>query len=169
MRYAITGEWRKNTLLRWILIAYLGFVLLFWLSAGLAYFTKMSLSPDSVVAYFLGDVGQAFGRPPRPFASMVETSHYHLFAMGMLVMVLAHLLLFAPVRPRLKVALTGLAFSTTLANEASSWLVRFVHPQFALVKVASFVLMELSLLILWVVLFVYTIRPSRNAYGDTAG
>jgi len=109
-----------------------------------------------------------FGQPPRPYSSLVETSHMHLFAMGMLVMVLTHLLLFVPIAPRWKGTLVLAAFLTTLAHELSAWLVRFVHPAFAWLKVGAFLAMEASLLLLTVLLFAYTVRPGRNAYKDGA-
>lgn len=167
MRYVITGEWSRNTLLRLIVALFLGYMLLFVVSSALLYFTRMGLDPDSVVQYFLGDPGQEFGRPPRPYASLVETSHMHLFAMGMLVMVLTHLLLFVPIKPAVKGWLVLLSFVGSIASELSNWLVRFVHPVFAYLKVGSFLLMELSLSVLVVLLAVYVARPTRNGYRDT--
>ena len=168
MRFVITGEWDKNRLLKLILAMYLGYVVLFWLSAGLLYFAKMDLTAASVQAYFLGDIGEEFGRPPRAYASMLETSHMHLFAMGMLVMVLTHLLLFAPIRPATKGRLVVAAFVTTLADELANWLVRFVDPAFAYFKVASLLAMEASLLALIIAIGLHLRSPTRNAYKDTA-
>ena len=167
MRFIITGEWSRNTLLRLILVMFMVYVALFVVSSALMYFTKMSLDPESVVSYFLGDPDQEFGRPARPYKALLETSHLHLFAMGMLVMVLTHLLLFAPVAPRLKGLLVTASFATALLNEASNWLVRFVHAGFAWLKVASFLAMEASLIALTIVILATTLRSSRNAYKDT--
>jgi len=167
VRFVITGEWSRNSLLRLVLFMFLVYVALFWASTAMLYFSRMSLDPASVVAYYLGDLGMEFGQPPRPYASLVETSHMHLFAMGMLVMVLTHLLLFVPIASRWKGTLVLAAFLTTLAHELSAWLVRFVHPAFAWLKVGAFLAMELCLFLLIVLLFVYTARPSRNAYKET--
>ena len=167
MRFVITGEWNRNSLLRLIMALYLVFVLLFVVSSALLYWTKMGLDPSSVVQYYLGDVGVEFGRPARPYKALLETSHMHLFAMGMLVMVLTHLLLFVPVRPALKAWLVLVAFSATLLEELSSWLVRFVSPAFAWLKIGSFVVMEVSLSLLIILLAVYVFNPTRNAYKDT--
>ena len=168
MRFVITGEWSRNRLLRLIVFLFLGYMLLFVISSALLYFTRMGLDPDSVRLYFLGEPDVEFGRPPRPYASMVETSHMHLFAMGMLVMVLTHLLLFVPIRPALKGWLVLVGFSAALLDEGSNWLVRFVDPAFAWLKIASFLTMEASLSALVILLVVYVVKPSRNAYKDTA-
>ena len=168
MRFVITGEWSRNHLLRLIVFLFLGYMLLFVVSSALLYFTRMGLDPASVQLYFLGEPELEFGRPPRPYASMVETSHMHLFAMGMLVMVLTHLLLFVPIKPALKGWLVLISFSAALLDEISNWLVRFVHPAFAWLKIGAFVVMELSLSALVILLFVYVLGPTRNAYKDTA-
>ena len=97
MRFVISGEWNRNQLLKLILFFFLVYMLLFWVTNWILYFQKMSLDPQSVVTYFRGDPDAEFGRPPRPLGSLAEVSHFHLFAMGMLVMTLTHLLLFLPV------------------------------------------------------------------------
>jgi len=168
VRFVITGEWSRNRLLRLIVFLFLGYMLLFVISSALLYFTRMGLDPDSVRLYFLGEPELEFGRPPRPYASMVETSHMHLFAMGMLVMVLTHLLLFVPIKPALKGWLVLIAFSAALVNEGANWLVRFVDPAFAWVKIGAFIAMESSLSALVLLLFAYVVKPTRNAYKDTA-
>jgi hypothetical protein len=71
--------------------------------------------------------------------------------MGMLVVTLAHLVLFTPLPTRLKVWLTGLTFFGAVADEAAGWLVRFAHPAFAYFKIGAFLLLELSLATLIVV------------------
>ena len=166
MRYVISGEWNRNQLLRLILFFFLVYMLLFWVTNWILYFEKMSLDPQSVVTYFLGDPDAEFGKPPRPLGSIAEVSHFHLFAMGMLVMTLTHLLLFLPVSFRLKGGLTLVTFLSALLNQGSNWLVRFVDPGFAWLKVASFLVLQASLFGLVVALMVGVLRPMRNAYTD---
>ncbi|MEE9385677.1 MAG: hypothetical protein V3V08_19885 [Nannocystaceae bacterium] len=166
MRFVVTGEWDRNTMLRLVLVLFLVYVLLFIVSSALLYFDRMGLDPASVQIYFLGDPDLDFGRPPRSYASMIETSHTHLFAMGMLVMVLTHLLLFAPMSPRSKAWLVILSFLSTLSSELCNWLVRFVSPSFAYAKIGSFIAMELSLLALTCAIAIHVYRPHRNAYKD---
>ncbi|MDP7040971.1 MAG: hypothetical protein QGI45_17575 [Myxococcota bacterium] len=168
MRFVITGEWSKNSLLRLILFMFLIFVLLFTITSALMYFTKMDLTPQSVVAYFLGEPNVEFGREAKPYASMVENSHIHLFAFGMLMMVLTHLLLFVPIPIKLKAIFVFISFSSALMSEISNWLVRFVSPNFAWLKIISFLTMELSLSGLALLLTLYIFKPERNAYKDSA-
>jgi hypothetical protein len=169
LRFVVTGEWKRHNLLRLILFFFLVYMLLFWITNWILYFQSMSLDPDSVVLHFRGDTDVEFGRPPRPLGAIAETSHFHLFAMGMLVMTLTHLLLFLPVTFRVKGALTLVTFVSALLAEGSNWLVRYVHPAFAWLKVSSFLVLQLALLGLVFALMVGVIRPGRNSYaGDGA-
>ncbi|GJM45086.1 MAG: hypothetical protein DHS20C21_19280 [Gemmatimonadota bacterium] len=167
MRFTVTGEWSRNDLLRLILMLFLVYVLLFWITNWILYFQKMTLDPASVVHYYLGDPEQEFGRPARPLAAIAEVAHFHLFAMGLLVMTLTHLLLFLPVSTRTKGILVVVAFASALLDEGSGWLVRFVHPGFAWMKVGGFLLLQASLLGLCIALLVGVLRPGRNGYTDS--
>ena len=148
MRFFVTGEHRRKALLNAVILMFLGYVALFWVSNGLMYFHKMSLNPASVVTYYLGS--EEDFRPPRSYESLLEVTHFHLFAMGMLVMTLVHLMLMTELPVGMKIVLGGLSFFAAVANEAGGWLVRFVHPWFAWFKVGAFVLLELTLLVLMV-------------------
>lgn len=143
MRYFVTGEQRRQSLLNMIVLLFLGYIALLWVSNALMYFHKMSLNPASVVEYYLGSE-EKFTQP-RSYQSMLEVAHFHLFAMGMLVVTLAHLLLFANVSIAVKIWLSGLTFFSAVADEAAGWLVRFVHPGFAIFKVGTFLALEFSL------------------------
>lgn len=166
MRFVVTGEWSKNSLLRLILFFFLVFILFFWVTNWILYFQKLSLDPASVVSYYRGDAASEFGAPPRPLGALAETSHFHLFAMGVLVMTLTHLVLFVPVSPRLKGMLTLVTFLSALFNEAAGWLVRFASPGFAVAKVACFLLLQVSLFGLLVITMIGVLRPARNGYGE---
>ncbi len=146
MRFFVTGEHHRKVLLNTCILLFLGYIVLFGISAALMYFHNMDLSPDSVVSYYLGD--EAEFRPPRSYESLLEVSHFHLFAQGMLAMTLVHLLLMTELPVWLKVALGGVGFFSAVANEAAGWLVRYLHPGFAWLKVGTFLSLEISLILL---------------------
>jgi hypothetical protein len=101
VRFVITGEMSRNRLLQVIIAAYSVYVALLWVTNALLYFSKMSLTPSSVITYYLGSEQQF--TEPRSYLGMLEISHFHLFAMGMLLLVLTHLVLFVPLSTRAKV------------------------------------------------------------------
>ena len=143
MRFVITGEWSRNRLLQTIVTLYSVYVAGLWLTNALLYFEKMSLTPSSVVAYYLGNE-EAF-LSPRSYQGMLEVAHFHLFAMGMLLLVLTHLMLFVSLKNTTKAWLIVLPFVAALLDEGGGWLVRFGHPGFAWVKIAGFLLLQGSL------------------------
>ena len=147
------------------MILYSLYVALLWVTNGLLYFQKMSLSPASVVAYYLGNEAQYLS--PRSYQGLLEVSHFHLFAMGMLLLVLTHLMLFVPVRDGTKAWLIAVPFLAGFLDEGASWLVRFAHPGFAYLKIGGFLLLQTSLAVLiGVSLWATFVGTSDNYVGD---
>jgi hypothetical protein len=160
MRYFVTGEQHRKSLLNALVLMFLGYVALLCISNALLYFHHMDLTPKSVIAYYLGSEEQF--TQPKSYQGMLEVSHFHLFSMGMLVVTLTHLMLMTNFSTRLKVWLSGLTYISAIADEAGGWLVRFVHPLFAYFKIASFVILEISLTALVCVVVVSLIRARRH-------
>lgn len=146
MRFFVTGEQKRQVLLNTIVLMFLGYIALLWVSNGLMFFHKMNLHPQSIVEYYLGS--EANFTQPKSYQSLLEVTHFHLFAMGMLAVTLTHLVLFTPLNVSVKVWLSGLTYVSALADEIGGWLVRFVHPAFAWFKLAAFLSLEFSLLAL---------------------
>ena len=165
MRFVVTGEWSRNRLLQVIVVLYTVYVGGLWVTNLLMYFSKMTLAPSSVVAYYLGN--EATYQPARTYQGLLEVTHFHLFAMGMLLMVLTHLMLFVPLRSSLKAVLIALPFFAAALDEGSSWLVRFGSPDFAILKVAGFLLLQGSLAALIIVSLwsVFTQTQAENYTG----
>ena len=167
MRFVVTGEWSRNRLLQVIVILYSLYVALLWVTNGLLYFQKMSLSPASVVAYYLGNEAQYLS--PRSYQGLLEVSHFHLFAMGMLLLVLTHLMLFVPVRDGTKAWLIAVPFLSGFLDEGASWLVRYGGAHFAIVKVLGFLLLQGSLAVLVVVSLWAVFAGSQDNYETEDG
>jgi hypothetical protein len=160
VRFVISGEMSRNRLLQVIVLLYSLYVALLWVTNALLYFSKMSLSYASVVTYYLGS--EQLFTEPRSYAGMLEISHFHLFATGMLLLVLTHLVLFIPLGNRTKIALIVAPFLSGLLDEGSGWLVRFASPLFAYAKIAGFLLLQTSLAAL-VFLSVWSVTAGTSA------
>ena len=143
MRFMITGEHRRKTLLNTVIFLFLGYVAMLWLSNALLFFRDMGLSYDAVVGYYLGDPEEFTS--PRSYSGMLEVLHFHTFAMGILVLTLVHLMLFADISNGAKVFWLWTPFLFTIANEAAGWLVRFVSPDFAYLKIVTFLGLQFGL------------------------
>jgi hypothetical protein len=164
LRFVVTGEWTRNRLLQTIVVLYALYVVGLWVTNALLYFSKMGLSPDSVVAYYLGSEEQFLS--PRSYQGLLEVSHFHFFAMGMLLLVLTHLMLFVPIRGGLKAWLIAIPFLAGFVDEGAGWLVRFAHPGFAVLKIAGFLLLETSLAVLVAISLWAVFAGSQRNYDD---
>ncbi len=160
MRYFVTGEQHRKSLLNALVLMFLGYVALLCVSNALLYFHHMDLTPQSVIAYYLGSEEQF--TQPKSYQGMLEVSHFHLFSMGILVVTLTHLMLMTNFSTRLKIWLSCSTYMSALADEAGGWLVRFVHPHFAYFKIAAFVVLEFSLAALVCAVTISLIRARRQ-------
>jgi hypothetical protein len=165
MRFTVTGEQRGNPLLRTVVLLFLAYIALHWVSNGAMYFHQMGLTPESVVHHYLGNPAE-FSKP-RSYSGMLEVAHFHLFAMGILVLTLVHLMLFAPLGERTKHFGIWLPFGFAVGNEAAGWLVRFADPGFAYLKIATFLGLEASLL--WVMAITLWSLATGQRGGYRAG
>lgn len=160
MKYMQNGGYQNQALMRLTIGLTLVFLTLFTVTSFAIYFSKMSLDPASVVTYYLGSEEEFI--PARSSQSMLEVSHGHLAMMALVLLMLTHLLLFAPFSRRTKVAFVSGAFASGLMSEAGGWLVRFVDPSFAILKVAGFVGLQASLIFLLTSLAIFLLR-ARSA------
>lgn len=163
MKYMQNGGYQNQALMRLTIGLTLVFLTLFTGTSIVLYFSKMSLDPASVVRYYVG-VEEEF-IPARSFQSMLEVSHSHLAMMALVLLMLTHLLLFAPFSRRAKVAFVMAAFASGLMSEAGGWLVRFVDPAFAPLKVTGFLGLQASLIFLLssLAMFLWRARVAEKA------
>jgi hypothetical protein len=167
MRFVVTGEWTRNHLLKTIVWCFLVYTLILWVTNAGLYFSKMSLTPSSVIDYYRGN--EAKFMQPRSLGGMLEILHFHSFAMGILLLTLTHLVLFVPISMRKKAWGIATAFVSGMGDELSGWGVRFLHPSFAYLKIGFFLLLEG--VILWLIILVahalLTAAPSAYTQSQT--
>jgi hypothetical protein len=164
VRWIVTGEWSRNRLLQVIVLLYAFYVGMLWVTNAALYFNKMSLAPSSVAAYYLGDPEQYTN--PRTYQGLLEVSHFHLFAFGMLLLVMTHLMLFVPLSGRVKAWLISVPFFAGVVDEGASWLVRYGGESFAILKVGGFLLLQGSLAVLIVISVWAVFKGSQENFED---
>ncbi len=158
MKYMNGGGFQSHPLMNSTLSLTMILLFAFWATSFGLYFSKMSLHPDSVVSYYNGSEEEYL--PPRTMGSMLEVSHGHLAMMALVILLLTHLAIFIPFRNTTKKVFIFGTFSAAILNESSGWLVRFVSPAFAPLKVFGFVALQLLLATLLVSLTWYLLRFS---------
>lgn len=165
MKYMESGGFQGHPLMRLTLSLTLVLLIAFWITNLAIYFSKMGVDPASVVSYYNGS--EAEFRPPRTLGSMLEVTHAHLAMMALVVLFLTHLVIFAPFRRETKVLFIVSAFGAALLDEGGGWLVRFVHPSLAVVKVVGFLTLEAVLGFL-IVSLAWSLWGRRRSAGETA-
>jgi hypothetical protein len=161
MKYMQEGGFQKNPLMRLTLGFSLGLLLVFWMTGWAMYFQRMNLRPSSVVDYYNGN--EAEFRNPQSPSSMTETLHIHMAMMSVVLLLLTHLAIFVPMPQRTKIWLITATFVSALAEEGGGWLVRFVSPSFAPVKILGLLGLQGTTAILMGLLAAFLLRADRRA------
>ncbi len=159
MKYMQNGGFQSQPLMKLTILFTLLLLTGFWATNFALYFAKMDLTPQSVEDYYLGSEEQF--KMPRTYQSMLEVTHSHLPMMAFVVLLLTHLLIFAPYSFKTKVALIASGFVFSLLNESAGWLVRFVSPGFAALKVAGFLGFQGILGFLLTALTLFLVKSQR--------
>lgn len=166
MKYMQDGGFQNQPLMRLTVGLTLVLLLAFWVTNIAMYFSRMDLRPASVVAYYNGS--EEDFRPARSTASMIETAHTHLPMMGIVLLFLTHLAVFAPIPRNAKAGLILATFLSAVLEEGAGFLVRFVSPSFAPLKVAGFLGLQASILFLLGALGVLLTRAARRPAASPA-
>ena len=140
MKYMESGGFQNHPLMRLTIGLTLLLLVGFWVTNLVLYLSKMGLSPESVVSYYNGSEEEFL--PPRTMGSMLEVTHAHLAMMAMVLLVLTHLVIFSPFGKGLKLFFVWATFGAAIASESGGWLVRFVSPSLAPVKIVGFFALE---------------------------
>jgi len=146
MRFLKEGSFNNNGLLQLILFFTLIYLLILWVTNTLLYVEKIGFRYTAVVDYYLGSEGEF--KNPVSYMGLLEITHFHLFVSGMALLLLNHLVTFTNLPRSLKLSLIILSFVSGLGDMGAGWLVRFVSPIFAYLKIGSFVVFQISLLFL---------------------
>ena len=164
MKYLERGGYQAQPLMRLTLGLAIGLLSLFWVTNLALFWSRLGFTPASIAAYYLGS--EADFRAPRTAGAMLEVTHAHLPMMALVMLLLTHLLIFAPYSRRTRIVMIVGAFLSAALDEGAGWLVRFVHPGFAIVKLLAFVSLQgiLAFLLVGLALFLRSGRPSRSDF-----
>jgi hypothetical protein len=111
-----------------------GIATLLALSAG-----RIGWSPHAIAVYYRG--GESEMNFPKQLWQMVEVSHFHLFSVPIVVLILAHLVSATRLSTRARVVLTVTTFLGAALELAGPWAVRYVAGGFAYALLAGWVLL----------------------------
>lgn len=115
------------------------------------------LTPAGIAAHYRGS-DATFGEP-MSFGQLAETTHFHLFTMPVVFLIMVHVIYLTMASQRLKVLTTWAAFLGVSLDLVSPWLITYVSPFFVLSLLAGdflmlgsfFVMLAVPLHEMWIV------------------
>ena len=108
-----------------------------------------SLSLQGIADHYRGS-DATYGEP-MSFRELAEITHFHLFTMPVVFMILVHVLYLSAARNGLKQATTYMAFLGVGLDLMSPWLITYYSPTFVLTMLTGDFLMLASFLVMLVV------------------
>ena len=107
------------------------------------------LTPKGIAQHYRGS-DDNFGEP-MSFGQLAETSHFHLFTMPVVFLIMVHVLYLTMTSPLTKVLTTWVAFAGVTLDLVSPWLITYVSPLFVITLLTGDVLMTIAFLIMFVI------------------
>jgi hypothetical protein len=134
---------------RHIRLLYTLFLLLMLAGFGFSFFWAHSmtgLSPQGIADHYRGS-DSTFGEP-MSFRELAEVTHFHLFTMPVVFMILVHVLYLTAASHTLKAITTWMAFGGVMLDLGSPWLITYISPIFVLTMLTGDILMTVGFLIM---------------------
>lgn len=104
------------------------------------------LSPQGIADHYRGS-DSTFGEP-MSFRELAEVTHFHLFTMPVVFMILAHVLYLTATSSVVKVGTTWMAFGGVMLDLVSPWLITYISPLFVLTMLMGDIFMTVGFLIM---------------------
>jgi hypothetical protein len=137
---------------RHIRLLYSLFLLLMLAGFAFSFFwahSMTSLNPEGIAQHYRGS-DERFGEP-MSFRELAEITHFHLFTMPVVFMILIHVLYLTMASNAVKASMTWLAFSGVCLDLLSPWLITYISPVFVATMLTGDVLMVVSFLVMFVI------------------
>lgn len=104
------------------------------------------LSPQGIANHYRGS-DATFGEP-MSFRELAEVTHFHLFTMPVVFMILIHVMYLTSASHGLKAAVTWAGFGGVILDLVSPWLISYISPLFVLTMLMGDILMTVGFLIM---------------------
>jgi hypothetical protein len=131
-----------------------GMATLVALSAG-----RVGLDARAIATYYRGGASEmSFAKT---FWQLVEVSHFHLFTVPVVVLILAHLFCATPASRRLRIWLTSVTFLGVLLDVVGPWAVRYLAAGFAYLLMVGWTLLATGVVLMVALTLVAMWAPER--------
>ncbi len=137
---------------RHIRLVYTWFLLLMFAGFCFTFFWAHSMTdftPKGIAAHYRGSDAN-FGEP-MSFGQLAEVTHFHLFTMPVVFLIMVHVLYLTMANPTVKVLIAWASFLGVTLDVASPWLITYVSPLFVVTLLTGDLLMVMSFLVMFVI------------------
>lgn len=135
---------------RHIRLVYTWFLFLMLIGFCFTFFWAHSmtdLTPKGIAEHYRGS-NTTFG-DPMSFGQLAETTHFHIFTMPVVFLIMVHVLYLTMAHQVLKVITAWTAFLGVTLDLLSPWLITYVSPLFVLTMLTGNLFMVLSFLVMF--------------------
>ena len=84
---------------------------------------------------------------PKTYLELLETTHFHIFSMPVVFLILAHVFLMCSWSYRWKIGVVILSFLGIIIEISGPWLITYVSPECGILMIFSGIVLAISLLI----------------------
>ena len=144
---------------RFVYSGFIVFALLGLFSSLLLYDNSMGTSLAQTAQYYLGDGSDL--AVPKSYRTLLETTHFHLFTISVVWLILVHLYLLCHGNPATKRFWAVTSFVAALGHIAAPWLVRYGGTGLSAWFAASGILLFVSFF--WI-----AVRPLWEMWGSAS-
>lgn len=95
---------------------------------------------EAIIRHYRGDPSSEIAFP-KEFMELLETTHFHAYIEGIVLLVLAHLFVATLWSRRVKIGIVIVAFVSTFVDLAAPWLIRYVSGYFAYAQILAWIAM----------------------------
>jgi hypothetical protein len=145
-------------------IAYSGFLLLLLPGIGTmaALSARVGLTPHAIATFYRGGDGEM--NFPKEIGQLMETAHFHLFSVPVVLLVLTHLLFATGCPPRLRLVISGAAYLGAVLEVGSPFAVRYLSGDFAIAVLLGWILLTAGMLssVLFALWALWVPQPSEE-------
>lgn len=128
-------------------------------SLGAMSIARVGFRPTAIAAYYRG--GESEMSFPKQFSQLAEVTHFHLFSIPVVLLILSHLLSATPVPSRARLWIIGATFVGAVLDIGAPWAIRYVAGAFAWALLAGWLLLGGGMLCMLVASLVYLLGPER--------
>ncbi len=124
---------------------------------------RIGITPGAIAVYYRGSESEMSF--PRQFWQLAEVTHFHLFSISVVLLVLSHLLSATPIPARARLGVIGVTSVGAFLDICAPWAVRYVSGAFGYALLAAWLLLTGGMLCMLAISLVYIWGPERWSDG----